>query len=159
AYADSGWHVPNQMHDEIQADPDVAAVDMFDAASGTPTLAKLQQYDIVMLSSNGGFYNPITLGDNLAAYVDSGGVVVECANSFQAAALKGRWVTGNYNPFDDSTGGGVTSYGGYIHDRGHPLMAGVRTLSFSFLAGVTLPAGATRLVSAVPGGTPLVDYR
>src|SRR2546430_10557926 len=38
-------------------------------------------------------------------------------------------------------------------------MAGVTALNLSFLEGVTLPAGATRLVSAIPGGTPLVAYR
>ena len=38
-------------------------------------------------------------------------------------------------------------------------MAGVTALNLSFLEGVTLPAGATRLASAIPGGTPLISYR
>lgn len=161
AYSDyRGTHQPTQMRDEIRADPDVAAIDLFDATVATPTLAKLQQYDIVMLSNNGGFYNPATLGDNVAAYVDGGGVVVECGFSFQVNALKGRWVTGNYNAFDDSTtGGGAGEYSAYIHDRGHPLMTGVTTLNFSALEGVTLPADATRLASALPNGGPLIAYR
>ena len=35
------------IQDEILAEPDVIAVDLFDAFSSTPTLALLQQYDIV----------------------------------------------------------------------------------------------------------------
>src|SRR5882724_2510205 len=160
AYVDGGGHVPNAMREQIRLDLDVAAVDLFDTSIDTPTLANLRQYDVVMLSSNGTPINPATLGDNLAAYVDAGGVVVECAYSFPVTRLQGRWLTGNYNPFDASTtGGGVSEYGAYFHDRGHPLMAGVTALNLSFLEGVTLPAGATRLVSAIPGGSPLVAYR
>ena len=62
---------------EIQAEPGVAAVDLFDALVGTPTLAQLQQYDIVVPFSNSAFLDSDTLGNNLADYVDGGGIVVQ----------------------------------------------------------------------------------
>ena len=97
-----------------------SAVDLFDARVGTPTLAQLQQYDIVMPFSNGPFADDITLGDNLADYVDGGGVVVQCAMSFMGpnarGGVNGRWVTGNYNPYNYSTDAGSTQFSAYIDD-------------------------------------------
>ena len=67
---------PTAIHNEILEQPDVTAVDLFDASSNAPALALLQQYDLVMAFNSGtGFYNATALGDNLAAYVDGGGVV------------------------------------------------------------------------------------
>src|SRR5438045_7643361 len=100
AYTEFNCILPTDISAKIRNDPDVTAVDWFDAAISTPTLGQLQQYDIVMLSSNGGPHNATALGDNLAAYVDGGGVVVECAYGFQVPRLQGRWLSGNYNPFD-----------------------------------------------------------
>ena len=39
---------PTQLQSEIQAEPNVVAVDVFDATVGIPTLGELQQYDIVV---------------------------------------------------------------------------------------------------------------
>src|SRR5262245_14691746 len=39
---------PTQFQAEIQAEPNVTVVDLFDASSATPTLDQLQQYDIVV---------------------------------------------------------------------------------------------------------------
>ena len=44
---------------------------------GTPTLGQLQQYDIVVPFSNSPFLDGVTLGNNLADYVDGGGIVVQ----------------------------------------------------------------------------------
>ena len=41
------------------AEPGVAAVDLFDAQAGTPTLAQLQPYQIVVPYSNFPFFDPI----------------------------------------------------------------------------------------------------
>src|SRR5436190_10710149 len=77
---DSGRQ-PTQIRDEIRADPDVSAVDFFDASQIFPSLGQLQQYDIVLVCSNGSFSNAFGLGDNLAAYVDGGGAVIESATT------------------------------------------------------------------------------
>ena len=50
AYSDTA--APTQLQSEILAEPGVAAVDLFDAQAGTPTLAQLQQYQIVVPYSN-----------------------------------------------------------------------------------------------------------
>ena len=74
AYTDSA--APTQLQSEILAEPGVTAVDLFDAQAGTPTLGQLQQYQIVVPYSNFPFLDADTLGNNLADYVDGGGVVV-----------------------------------------------------------------------------------
>src|SRR5215831_18193233 len=79
-FADAG--PPTQFQAEIQAEPGVTAVDLFDASTATPTLDQLQQYDIVVPFSDTMFLNPDTLGDNLADYVDGGGIVVQYGFSF-----------------------------------------------------------------------------
>ena len=39
---------PTQLQSEIQAEPHVVAVDLFDGSVGIPTLGQLQQYEIVV---------------------------------------------------------------------------------------------------------------
>jgi hypothetical protein len=60
-------------------------VDLFDALVGTPSLGQLQQYNIVVPFSNSGFLDSDTLGNNLADYVDGGGVVVQQGFGFYGA--------------------------------------------------------------------------
>ena len=61
------------MQSEILAEPGVIACDLFDAQVGTPTLAQLQAYQIVVPYSNFPFSDDTTLGNNLADYVDGAG--------------------------------------------------------------------------------------
>ena len=49
---------PVTLHDQIAAEPGVIAVDYFDAESGTPTLAQLQQYNIVVAFSDSPYADP-----------------------------------------------------------------------------------------------------
>ena len=87
-------------------------MDLFDARLSTPTLPQLQQYEIVIPFNNGSFADGTLLGDNLADYADAGGVVVQCAMSFYGptprGSINGRWLTGNYNPYNYSTDGDAT---------------------------------------------------
>ena len=71
------YAAPTQLQSQILAEPGVAAVDLFDAQAGTPTLGQLQRYQIVVPYSNFPFLDADTLGNNLADYVDGGGVVVQ----------------------------------------------------------------------------------
>ena len=160
-YADSTG-LPTQLQSEIQAEPNVISVDLFDAAAGTPTLAQLQPYQIVVPFSNSPFLDGDTLGNNLADYVDGGGIVVQYGFSHYGPAqpygVNGRWVSGNYNPYNYSTNlqGNAFSLGTF--NAGHPLMAGVTTLNSNFANIVTLAAGATE-VAANNLGNSLVAYR
>ena len=103
-YADAG--PPTQLQSEIQAEPNVVAVDLFDATVGIPTLGQLQQYEIVVPFSNSPFLDGDTLGNNLADYVDGGGIVVQYGFAHNGPGepfgINGRWVTDGYNPYDYS---------------------------------------------------------
>jgi len=156
---------PIQLQGQILAEPGVTTVDLFDAASGTPTLGQLQQYQIVVPLSNigaPGFLDATTLGNNLADYVDGGGVVVQYGFTFygpsQSHGVNGRWVTGNYNPYNYSTNFLDTGFALGTFNAGHPLMAGVTTLNSGFADNVTLAAGATE-VAQTNFGTSLVAFR
>ena len=72
--------------------------------------------------------------------------------------VNGRWVSGNYNPYNYSTNleGNAFSLG--THNAGHPLMAGVTTLNSNFANIVTLAAGATEVAQNNLGES-LVAYR
>src|SRR5262249_17312545 len=97
---------PTQFQAEIQAEPNVSAVDLFDASSAIPTLDQLQQYDIVVAFGDTMFFDSRTLGDNLADYVDGGGIVVQYGFSHAGprdpAGINGRWLRDGYNPYDYS---------------------------------------------------------
>ena len=157
---------PIQLQSQILAEPGVTTVDLFNAASGTPTLGQLQQYQIVVPLSNigapPGFQDSIKLGNNLADYVDRGGVVVQYGFTFygpsQPHGVNGRWVTGNYNPYNYSTNFLDRGFTLGTFNAGHPLMAGVTTLNSGFADTVTLAAGATE-VAQTNFGTSLVAFR
>jgi len=160
-YSDTG--LPTQLQSEIQAEPNVVAVDLFDAKFNTPTLADLQPYDIVVPFSNFPFADPVTLGNNLADYVDGGGVVVQHGFAFYQPGgggydIEGRWLADGYNPYDYSAdlSANVFSLGAF--NAGHPLMAGVTDLNSNFQNIVTLAAGATE-VAATDLNTSLVAFR
>jgi N-acetylneuraminic acid mutarotase len=160
-YSDTGQ--PTQLQSEILAEPNVVACDLFDAQFNTPTLAQLQPYDIVVPFSNFPFADPVTLGNNLADYVDGGGVVVQHGFAFYQPGgsgydIEGRWLADGYNPYDYSAdlSANVFSLGAF--NAGHPLMAGVTALNSNFQNLVTLAAGATE-VAATNLNTSLVAFR
>jgi hypothetical protein len=159
-YADTA--APTQLQSEILAEPGVAAVDLFDAQAGTPTLGQLQQYQIVVPYSNFPFLDADTLGNNLADYVDGGGVVVQYGFSHygpgQPYGVNGRWVSGNYNPYSYSTNLQFNAFSLGTFNAGHPLMAGVTMLNSDFENLVSLAAGATE-VAQDNFGDSLVAYR
>lgn len=166
-YASPSGVPANQLWDEISADLDVASMGMLSAGILTPTLAQLRQYDVVVVVSAGQFGNPTTFGDNLADYVDGGGVVIEAAYGYYGPAsvmgLSGRWLTGNYSPFNYSTVERTGGFAGSIDDPAHrhPLMAGITTLQFNSMLAGSLPPGATKVATApsTEAGEALVDYR
>jgi N-acetylneuraminic acid mutarotase/subtilisin-like proprotein convertase family protein len=154
---------PTQLQSEILAEPNVAAVDFFDATGGTPTLVQLQQYDIVVAWSNFEFLEPDTLGNNLADYVDGGGIVVQAGFSFygpgEPFGINGRWLSDGYNPYDYSTNFiSCTLFALGTFDAGHPLMAGVTTL-YSTFANIVSPAAGATEVAQMDNGNSLVAFR
>jgi hypothetical protein len=147
-YADSEG-LPTQLQSEILAEPGVTACDLFDATVGTPTLGQLQQYNIVVPFSNSPFLDGDTLGNNLADYVDGGGIVVQYGFAHygpgQPYGINGRWVTGGYNAYDYSTNLEPNPFSLGTFNAGHPLMAGVTALNSNFANIVTPNAAATEV--------------
>jgi hypothetical protein len=160
-YADS-IGLPTQLEAEILAEPSVIGVDLFDASIGTPTVAELQQYDIIVPFSNDAFLDADTLGNNLADYVDGGGIVVQYGFSFYAPCcygVNGRWLNQGYSPFVYTAAlweGGPLTLG--AHNAAHPLMAGVTTLNSDLANVPVLAAGATE-VAQWNGGGHLAAFR
>jgi N-acetylneuraminic acid mutarotase len=161
-YADNSGP-PSTLQSQILAEPGVVAVDLFDGNSGTPTLAQLQAYNIVVPFSNTQFLDGVALGNNLADYVDAGGIVVQYGFSHygpgQPFGVNGRWLTGNYNPYTYSTNlvvGVAFTLGAF--NAAHPLMAGVTTLNSNF-QNVVAPAGGATQVAAASNGNSLIAFR
>ena len=86
---------PATLQSEILAEPGVTGVDLFDASSATPTLAQLQPYNIVVAFSNNPYADPVAMGNVLADYADTGGVVVALNFDWFGPpfGLDGRWMT------------------------------------------------------------------
>jgi hypothetical protein len=161
-YADSGGQ-PSALQSQILAAPGVASADLYQATTTTPTLAQLQLYDIVVPFSNNPFADADILGNNLADYVDGGGIVVQLGFSHDGPGepngINGRWVSGDYNPYSYSTNFVFnTPFTLGTFNAGHPLMAGVTELNSDFQNVVTPAPGATE-VAAASNGNSLVAYR
>lgn len=129
------------------------SVDIFNAASSTPTLAAMLAYDAVLVYSDTSYANSALLGNVLADYVDAGGGVVEMTFSHYSPSyglgLGGRFVTGNYDVFTDTTSQGSCGDLGVRVDPGHSLFAGVTSFDGGFSAycdtGISVKAGAQAL--------------
>src|SRR5215470_13179436 len=160
AYAD-GNGLPTKIQNEIQAEPGVTAVDLFDAFSGTPTLQQLQQYNIVFAFSNSGWNDAVAMGNVLADYQDGGGVVVVGTFAWDNRGpwlLGGRWVTFGYSPFYSTNITDFISTTANITQPRHPLMQGVSSLSAFLRNGVTLALFASA-VAVWTDGPPAVAYK
>jgi hypothetical protein len=153
---------PTQFQTEIQAEPNVTAVDLFDASNATPTLDQLQQYDIVVPFGNNMFFDSRMLGNNLADYVDGGGIVVQYGFSHAGpgdpAGINGRWLRDGYNPYDYSEDLETNPFSLGAFNAGHPLMAGVTTLNSTF-ANIVTPDPAATEVAQNNLGESLVAFR
>jgi hypothetical protein len=156
------FYKPKQFQSEILAEPNVTAVDIHDAHFSTPTLAQLQRYDIVVPSGAAGFQDSDTLGNNLADYVDGGGIVVQFAITHfgpgSGFGINGRWVSGGYNAYDYSFNEEFNSFSLGAFNAGHPLMAGVTALN-SNSANVVTPNAAATEVAQNNFGESLVAFR
>ena len=159
AYADTGGP-PTTIQSAILAEPGVTACDLFDAASGTPTLAQLEQYNIVFAFSNNGWSDATGMGNVLADYQDSGtGTVVVGTFAYDNRGpwlLAGRWVTGGYTPFNSTANTNFSSNTATI--TSNCLTQGVNTLTAFYRNGVTLTSGAVA-VATWTDGPPAVAYQ
>jgi hypothetical protein len=157
---------PTTFQSQIAAQPGVAAVDLFNGAAGTPSPAIVGSYDLVVAMSDGDYADSTALGNELADFVDAGGVVFEYAydNWFGNGmtqnlnvSLQGRWATGGYGAYlvGDNPNAALTLG---MFDATNPLMQGVTALSSNLNTTPTLAPGATR-VAKWSDGTEMIAYK
>jgi hypothetical protein len=132
-------------------------VDIHNATSsgaGVPTLAELQNYDVVITWSNVAWANAAAMGDVLADYVDGGGAVVVAVFANASIPLQGRWVSGGYEVIIGGSGQtqGTVATLGTVHSPAHPIMQGVNSFS-----GGTQSFRPT-LTNLTPGSTAIADW-
>ncbi len=132
-------------------------VDTFLTNTGTPTLLELQAYDVVMVFTDAGATDPATFGNNLAAYIDGGGKVLDATFTGNVP------ITGSYSAYSLYSASGQSNGAnlgiGTINVPGHPTLNGVSTFdggtaSFHNTGG-TVATGAT-VVAEYTTGAPLV---
>ena len=132
---------------QLQAFGDLSAVDAFDGSSGTPTLAQLQAYDVVVTWTDYTYADPNGMGNVLADYVDVGGKVIPMMFSMGTHGwqMGGRFMSENYTAINGGSFVFATSCLGTF-DAGHPIMAGVTDVcEYYRLAGTYLTAGSSEI--------------
>jgi len=99
AYATDGTNgcYSHVLQNELATEPGIASITTFDASTGTPTVAQLDGYDMVVtISDCDAYWDPATMGDNLAQYAKQGGVVVEYPFGMENSSpygLTGAWLS------------------------------------------------------------------
>ena len=117
-------------------------VDYQDAEYSTPAVTKLLSYDAVGCHSMNAYQDSVLLGDNLAAYVDSGGGVVIGHRSFNLfTKLGGRIMTGDYATILAGADGMASTTLGW-HNPASPLMQGVDSVREYYAATSGFAPGA-----------------
>ncbi len=135
-----------------------STVDLFDAGSGTPTVAEMMRYDVLFVVSDGGFSDPVAIGDNVADYLDAGGGMVGGTFIFHSPGsglrLQGRVDVDGYLPYEGSGQGSSASQGFNATIPLHEIIGGV----YSFNSGtsgyrndVTLAANAIQVATYTDG--------
>jgi hypothetical protein len=149
---------PTKLQTELKAFPDVAAVDIFDACVATPELGQLTSYDMVVSMNEEEYLDPVTYGNVLADYVDSGGFVFQYAyDNEDSLEVKGRFLDQGYAPFiSGNNDNDAVTLGEF--DASSPLMQGVTELTTSWNTTPTLAPGAT-LVAKWSDGRNAIAYK
>lgn len=128
--------------------------------STTPTAASLNAFDSVLVWSNNPFADSVSLGNNLADYVDAGGGVVIATFGYQNGTLdlRGRIDSDTtYNPFTIAGNSLYSNSALGVYNSSSPLMNGVTSLSGYYRDNVSLNPGAT-LVASWSDGNELMAY-
>jgi hypothetical protein len=144
-------------------------IDVFNAHTGTPTLAMLTGYDAVLVYLDVGapdtkFADAKLLGNVLADYVDAGGGVVEAGLSNATTAfggLDGRFVSGNYDVFNANNQQGSCSGPAKIAVADSPLIRDIDSFSsgLSSLCYKLTPKTGAQVVAYWNNDRALLGYR
>ncbi len=140
---------PATLRTQLLALPGVTTVDFFNGGTGTPSLAQLQTYNIVVPLSNTVWANQVAIGDVIADYIDAGGIVFAMNFDWYGSgqSITGRWLSGNYSPFNNPATVNFSNGSLGVYTSGHPLMQGVSVLNAYYREIVTLSVGATQVAA------------
>jgi Bacterial Ig domain/Immunoglobulin I-set domain/Immunoglobulin domain len=155
-------NIVNDVVERIRSTEMFGQVDGFSVMSGpAPPLSQLMEYDAVLLFSDYSFSDPVSLGNVLADYIDSGhGVVI---NTFAfSVPLQGRIVSGGYLPF--SIGGYTTGFRLSLvaDDATHPILDSVGSFNgggSSYHNSGIVPTSGSQLIAHWSDGLPLVAVK
>jgi hypothetical protein len=150
-------------------------VELFNAASDTPSSARLAMFHAVLVYTGNAvpFINPALLGDRLAAYHNQGGGVVIAASANMASNggasmpqyatdLRGAYGTpsNGYALLNYASGdrfGLLASQLGTVYEAQSPLMTGVSSFaSQGYCSTAPIISGRAVVVATWSGGQPLV---
>ena len=135
---------------KLQADGRFTTVDVVNGSTSTPSVATLQTYDSVLVYNDIDFSDNTALGDNLHAYLLSGGGVVNAVFETEFNPLGGAWATNADSAVVSSSFGGSQATLGAVALPGHPVMAGVVSFdggTSSYRGNGGLTAGSTLIAS------------
>lgn len=159
APATASWN--NDVQAKILATGQFTTVDIANGNTSTPSLATMQAYDAVLVYSDTSYQNAALLGDNLHAYLLSGGGVVDAVFNITGTSPTGLFQSsGDFAQLRTGSAGGVATLG-VVALPAHPIMAGVTTFnggSSSYRGAGGLNAGATE-VARWSTGQLLVSYK
>jgi hypothetical protein len=121
-------------------------VDYFDAVNGTPTVAQMAPYDCVYTWANFAYNDNVTMGNNLATFVDGGGrAILGAFCTFTSGNfLSGQIMTPAYSPVVSPSGTNHFSNSQYAGDGVtciHNELAAVTTYSCQFRDFLALQGG------------------
>jgi hypothetical protein len=134
-----------------------SGVDFIHMGTTTPTLPQLQQYASVLIYSGLNSYaSPITIGNNLADYVDGGGGVVQAVFSNASQPMAGRFTTSPYVLI--GAGGQMMNENltMQIIDPMHPIMTGVQTFDGGSGSYRSVGGNTGTTIATWSNGSPLV---
>jgi hypothetical protein len=141
----------------MQAQSGVASVTTFDTNAATPTLSQLATQDLVVDTGDtcgNGYSNSVTYGNNLADYVDQGGVVLQAAfDNFDEVGSHptGRFASGGYAPLSLGPNGNNQTTLGQVLKPHSPIVQGLGTFSTGSNTTTPLAPGATLLAKWADG--------
>ncbi|HYG97158.1 MAG TPA: hypothetical protein VD741_08625 [Solirubrobacterales bacterium] len=155
---------PEELRQQIAAEPGVAAVDLFETsdAAGVPSPAQLAAYDLVVDAPAYFYPHPVAYGNALADYLDAGGVLVQFAydtwvDGAERAGPHGRFESGGYAPLLHGPNlNDPLTLGSF--DAASPLMQGVGPLASGDNTAPALAPGAT-LVAQWTNGVNAIAHK
>jgi len=127
---DANWN--NDVQAKLLSTGQFATVDFVNTSIYTPTVAEMLMYDAVLNFTDIGVLDAFQYGNNLAAYIDQGGGVVNCVFTMATVPLGGAFVSGE--TYAVALYSGVQSQVpnltlGNVVNANHPIMSGVTSFN------------------------------